>query len=89
MTALDTCRNCEPPPLPGADELDGILARFLVRHRARRASETQAFARLEVCHACDKCLGGHTCTVCGCLLAVKARVLEADCPHAEGDRWVR
>lgn len=82
------------PPLPslyrqavGAVRTAARVVAGAARGRQVRANPDQVAARLAVCHACP---GGHyrasdgrcgRMTGCGCVVAEKARLAEADCPQ--------
>jgi hypothetical protein len=43
--------------------------------------------RLESCRACDMCVGGIMCSMCGCFIQFRALGRDAYCPHPSGDNW--
>jgi len=36
-------------------------------------------ARMDTCHACDR-FNGFTCMECGCIMAIKTRMVAVECP---------
>ncbi|UKS30873.1 DUF6171 family protein [Paenibacillus sp. HWE-109] len=43
--------------------------------------------RLRMCGACPKLLGGTTCSFCGCIVRVAAKLKEKNCPFPGASRW--
>lgn len=42
--------------------------------------------RLVECSFCEHRIGS-TCGICGCLISLKARLEDEQCPDPEGNRW--
>jgi hypothetical protein len=42
--------------------------------------------RLKICAHCELLKWG-VCTVCGCPIVAKSRLLDESCPHPMGDKW--
>ncbi|WP_166244977.1 DUF6171 family protein [Paenibacillus turpanensis] len=43
--------------------------------------------RLAVCESCMKLSDGITCSVCGCIIRVRAKLRSRGCPNPSGDLW--
>ncbi len=86
--AEDNCNGCRlTVRLPEA-EVQRLLAQYF-----RDAGQTMALAdaaesqrRLEICARCPHFLYGTTCAICGCLVAIRARIATRSCPSAD-PRW--
>ncbi|XEC96360.1 hypothetical protein AB6A23_07400 [Paenibacillus tarimensis] len=50
-------------------------------------SDERYAKRLEACNSCSSLLNGNTCTICGCIVQITAKMAAKDCPHAAGSRW--
>jgi hypothetical protein len=44
-------------------------------------------ARLAACKACEMCLDGIMCRICGCFVQFRALGRESYCPNPKGDLW--
>lgn len=76
-------RLAEPPPaMPPLTTQAANYARAVAEHAAAgfpRASGETVAARLTICRACDRWVGGR-CAECGCPMAIKAQWAEQKCP---------
>lgn len=43
--------------------------------------------RLELCRSCSKLQGEMTCSVCGCIVPVAAKLKDKSCPLPGSGRW--
>ncbi|WP_312029482.1 DUF6171 family protein [Paenibacillus sedimenti] len=43
--------------------------------------------RLLACTACPKLLNGTTCSICGCIVRIAAKLKERSCPKPSDNRW--
>ena len=91
LTIEPPCAGCERSarlrPAPG--EVERLLLAYL-RDRPDEpvADDATVAVRLAACQACtDLQFGGTTCRHCGCLVAVRARLLGKACP-APVSRWL-
>ena len=51
-------------------------------------NEEERERRLDICRTCEKFDAAKTrCTLCGCNMPLKTRLLSSTCPHPEGDKW--
>lgn len=84
------CKGCQRSAAarlaPG--EVNRLLAEYLAsRPDEPVADDTTYEARLACCAACpDLTFSGSTCRHCGCLVAVRAKLLDKHCP-APQPRW--
>lgn len=62
------------------------LVEIATRGRERAADEVYA-QRMEQCARCPGLQYGTTCRYCGCLVAVKARLLDSVCPNPMFPKW--
>ncbi|MEX3615915.1 DUF6171 family protein [Paenibacillus glucanolyticus] len=43
--------------------------------------------RLRACFSCSKLQGDTTCTLCGCIVQITAKLKDKRCPYPGQDRW--
>ena len=86
----DPCRGCSASVRLAPGEVQRILASYLVDHPNALLVDDATYARrLAVCRACpDLLYGGTTCRHCGCLVAVRAKLADKQCPAALA-KWAR
>jgi hypothetical protein len=87
--AIDTCRGCSASVRLAPGEVQRILDSYLVAHPTALLVDEPTYARrLAVCRSCpDLQYGGTTCRHCGCLVAVRAKLADKQCP-AVPPRWI-
>lgn len=44
--------------------------------------------RLQVCQTCHKLQGHTTCSLCGCIVQISAKLTSKSCPYPGKDRWL-
>ncbi len=75
---------------PSLGDKVGTLAKAMgrfVADGAKTVSENDYTARLTVCYGCDL-LNGKTCSACGCLVTLKAKMRLEDCPKGKWPKVV-
>ena len=45
--------------------------------------------RLHLCFHCPKLIGGTTCSLCGCIVRVTAKLKDKSCPYPGASGWQR
>ncbi len=81
------CRHCVRPKQLDDAQLEGVLRQLLQRNGWTEAPAELAHARLQCCATCAKNDGQGTCLLCGCLLSIRTRIREQQCPHPQGALW--
>ncbi|SET86741.1 DUF6171 family protein [Paenibacillus sp. NFR01] len=69
---------------------DAQIARILASsmfNAANTASDEVYAERLALCAACPKLQDGVTCTACGCIIPVVAKLKDRGCPLPGGGMW--
>ena len=85
--AGEACRGCGVTVRLAPGEAERMLAEYLRLHPQPLADDTVSGERLARCLRCDALEYGTTCRHCGCVVAVRARLLAERCPHPAGARW--
>lgn len=81
------CRHCTRPKPLTDEHLADLLRQVLLQHAWTEAPAEMAHARRQRCAACPHRQPPDTCGICGCLLSIRTRILEQDCPDPAGSRW--
>jgi hypothetical protein len=80
-----TCKGCRRSVQAPAEAIQRELDRLRALGSAL-VSEEECARRIAFCSACEHLLNRDTCRLCGCLLPVRARLLEKGCPRVEA-KW--
>jgi hypothetical protein len=58
----------------------------LLNVNAPKATDTEAFRRLDICKACPELIPlTHQCKKCGCIMNLKVKLAAASCPLGKWD----
>jgi hypothetical protein len=81
------CKRCASKPKLTQEDIDKMVAQVTSMKGVRLADEGEYEARMRICAACDKFEYGSTCTVCGCVMQVRARLADGRCPYPANKKW--
>ena len=81
------CKGCSASVRLKQSEVDRILADYLRENEAPLVSDVTYAGRLRVCRECSKLQYGTTCSHCGCLVQVMAKLRDKHCPSPQAPAW--
>ena len=81
------CKGCGASVRLKAGEIERILADYLRENPSPLVSDEDYERRLKLCRACDRLQYGTTCSHCGCLVQVRARLKHKHCPSPRAPTW--
>ena len=82
-----TCKGCSASVRLKQSEVDRILANYLHENPAPHVSDAIYADRLRVCRDCSQLQYGTTCSHCGCLVQVMAKLRDRQCPAPQAPAW--
>lgn len=87
-TQVDSsCKGCRDDYKVNDEQISRLLAKLAPEHCV---SDAVYRYRLGQCDGCSKLQGGVTCTACGCIIPVVAKLKARGCPlPGETKRWER
>jgi len=90
-TAVDrSCRGCRDEFRVTEERIRHLLSAPMFAPGSGHCVPDDVYeARLRQCEACPKLLGGHTCSLCGCIVPVAAKLKAKSCPLPGGAGWQR
>ncbi|QJD84021.1 hypothetical protein HH215_13055 [Cohnella herbarum] len=86
MPAINGCKGCKADVRVTRGQINRLLSAMEGKGFVFVGDDTYG-ARLETCRACPSLEYGTTCMHCGCLVDVRGKLAEKDCPHPEGSKW--
>ncbi len=86
-SAANECRSCLEPLRLSEEEMRQVFGSTLRVRDVKLADPETCRARLEACASCPALQAGTTCLHCGCVVSVKAKLLNAKCPYPYQPRW--
>ncbi|MEF2964874.1 DUF6171 family protein [Paenibacillus sp. M1] len=82
---LDGCKGCTESVRVSPEKLERLIE---IATRGRKVvPDTEYARRLERCEDCPGLQYGTTCRYCGCLVAVRARLMDSVCPFPFASKW--
>ncbi len=80
------CRICDTAEM--VEEARALVREYVASLPPEACVDDDTYARrLTRCDTCPHLSGGDTCTLCGCLLPVRARLRAKGCPDPDRDQW--
>lgn len=79
------CKGCERNITVSDEQIARMIAKM--RPNFSCVSDERYEARLKVCAECSHLMESHTCSICGCIVQVRALIEDQDCPHYDGSKW--
>jgi hypothetical protein len=81
------CKGCSASVRLKQSEIDRILADYLRENEAPLVSDVIYVDRLSLCRECSQLQYGTTCSHCGCLVQVMAKLESKHCPSPQAAAW--
>jgi hypothetical protein len=82
----DSCKGCRENFEVTEQQIQRLLKLFQEKGFDCAPDEIYR-ARLAACMRCPSLVASHTCLHCGCIVQVRAKLMDKDCPNPEGTRW--
>jgi hypothetical protein len=74
------CKGCGASVRLSDAEVRRILTEYFQGRAVSTVDDAEYERRLAICDACDSLQYGTTCRHCGCLVQVRAKLADRDCP---------
>ncbi|MFC5467221.1 DUF6171 family protein [Cohnella suwonensis] len=81
------CKGCTATVHMTPEEIEQAFGSATGIKSVKLTTEAEYERRMDACRSCESFQFGTTCRWCGCLMAVKAKLENAKCPHPSGNRW--
>ncbi|OKP88864.1 hypothetical protein A3844_06990 [Paenibacillus helianthi] len=86
MATTSACKGCRDDYKVTEAQIARILASSMF-NEGNTASDQVYTERFAICRTCPKLQDGVTCTACGCIIPVVARLKARGCPLPGGGLW--
>ncbi|MGG4102647.1 DUF6171 family protein [Paenibacillus lautus] len=84
--ADNRCKGCHDDYQVNDEQITRVLSSPMFASD-RCVSDGEYDARLRACFSCPKLQGDTTCTLCGCIVQITAKLKDKRCPYPGQDRW--
>jgi hypothetical protein len=75
------CKRCGLKTVLSETDIQKMVDEITGMKGIRLVSEEIYGSRFEICKECDRFVYGSTCSVCGCVMQVRARLADGKCPQ--------
>lgn len=77
---MEKCKRCGLKTVLSENDIQKMVDEVTSMKGIRLADDDKYKARLNICIGCGSFLYGSTCNVCGCIVQVRALLLDGKCP---------
>lgn len=81
-----TCKGCREEYRVTEQQITRVLSSMKLSQEQCVTDEVYE-ERLQICSGCSKLMDQHTCTLCGCIVPIVAKIKDRKCPYPGEDRW--
>ncbi len=81
------CKRCEFKTQLSDTDIEKMVNDVRNMPKIRLVNDEEYERRLSVCKACEKFEYGSTCTLCGCVMQVRALLADGKCPYPKNSKW--
>ena len=82
---MEKCKRCAAKTVLSEEDIQKMIDEVRAMRGVRLMGDEAYEKRLAVCGECDKFMYGSTCSVCGCVMQVRAMLIGGRCPKK---KWV-
>ena len=81
------CKRCGLKTVLSNDDIEKMVGEVRAMRGVRLVDEAEYARRLAICGGCEKLEYGSTCSLCGCVMQVRAMLLDGRCPFPKKSKW--
>ncbi|MEC0267753.1 DUF6171 family protein [Paenibacillus anseongense] len=83
------CKGCREDFKITDAQIDKMLQAPMFQSDETCVPDSVYRERLNRCSKCPKLTLGHTCSLCGCIVRIAAKLRDKSCPYPGGTGWQR
>lgn len=88
---IPDCKSCKESVKANkgisSAEIEDAIEKLVKAKRVRTVDDKTYEARLLKCYSCKYLDLGTTCMQCGCVVQIRAKLLEMNCPFPKNNMW--
>ena len=81
------CKRCGIKTILSEADIEKMVSEIRSMKGIRLADADEYRQRLEICRSCEKFEYGSTCSLCGCVMQVRALLRDGRCPYPHRPKW--
>ncbi|WP_084146900.1 DUF6171 family protein [Paenibacillus wynnii] len=82
-----SCKGCRDDYQVTEVQINRVLSSPMFNNAAHSVPDAIYEERLLHCKECPKLVGGYTCSLCGCIVRITAKLKEKYCPLPGNPMW--
>ncbi|WP_233532223.1 DUF6171 family protein [Paenibacillus alkalitolerans] len=83
-----SCKGCSETYKVTDSQISRILSSSMFQSEQHCVPDDIYDQRLQACMTCPSLQFGTTCSVCGCIVQIRAKLKDRDCPKPGENRWL-
>lgn len=87
MSGTENCKGCRESVSVSKEQIQKMLSELESSDSFELIEDSIYTNRLNKCSNCKYLEYGTTCTQCGCIVQIRARLAHETCPHPGASRW--
>lgn len=87
MNQDNNCKGCRESVVISKEQIQKMLSDIESNNSFELVHNTIYIQRLDKCSACKYLQYENTCTQCGCIVQIRARLKNEICPYPGASRW--
>jgi hypothetical protein len=87
MSQTDNCKGCRESVVVTKEQIQNMLAELESNKGFELAENVVYVQRLKHCSVCQYLQYETTCTQCGCIVQIRARLVNSTCPYPGISKW--
>ncbi len=84
---MEKCKRCNQKTVLSDTDIEKMVNEVTGMKGIRLVDMTEYQRRINICKACEKFEYGSTCMLCGCVMQVRARLVDGKCPYPKMKKW--
>lgn len=87
MENIKECKGCSASVIVTSEQIKNLINEIIKGQQFDIADDSLYQKRLTECSTCKYLEYGTTCTQCGCIVQIKAKLADSTCPYPKNPKW--
>ncbi|WP_220446576.1 DUF6171 family protein [Paenibacillus piri] len=87
MAKQGPCKGCSESIEVTPEKIEAMLQMLIDSRNVELADEETSERRLAQCMSCTGYIYGGTCKYCGCLVQIRTKIKDRECPYPLSPKW--
>ncbi|MBB2183836.1 hypothetical protein H0486_13235 [Lachnospiraceae bacterium MD1] len=87
MESKKVCKGCLASVRVSDQEIIEAIDKLSRLKKIQFVSDDIYQQRLEICDSCSDLEYGTTCLQCGCIVQIRAKLVDSHCPYPKNRKW--